>query len=368
MSDIVVVARPKRALDDLVLIANGLEFQGWEEIEVTLRAEGFPPSFRVRASVPGGDTLKVKEGDPCVVQLGNDTVITGYVDLVRDYGDAYSHSIEIAGRGKTQDLVDCGAEWPSHQLINGNALTVAQQLSSPYGIVVTLANGSAPGPTIPRWALNYGDTAAAIIQRVARNAGLLAYEDHLGRLVLAAAGTRKASSGISWGVNVEKWSVDRSMDQRFSDYVVTSVTADTQGAIGGSDFTYLRKDPGVPRHRLTYLMTEYMAENPQDFTAKRADWEASRRAGRSNIVTAIVDSWRDDGDALWSPNTLIPITLPAAKSGQSWIIAEVTYRRNDQEGTVAQITAMPPSAFTPEPITLVPVNTASLTVNEGTGQ
>ncbi|ODU84509.1 MAG: hypothetical protein ABT10_03015 [Novosphingobium sp. SCN 63-17] len=348
------------------MIANGLEFQGWEEIELTLRAEGFPPSFRVRASVSG--TLAVKEGDSCSVRLGNDTVITGYIDFIRDYGDASNHSIEISGRGKTQDLVDCGAEWPSHQMINGNALTVSSQLATVYGISVVLAGGSSAGPTIPQWALNYGDTAAAIIQRVARNAGLLAYEDHLGRLILAGAGTRRASSGIAWGVNVEQWSVERSMDQRFSDYVVTSVTADTQGAIGGSDFTYLRKDPGVPRHRLTYLMTEYMAENPQDFTAKRADWEAARRAGRSNVVTAVVDSWRDDADALWSPNTLIPITLPGVKAGQNWIIAEVTYRRDGQRGTTAQITAMPPSAFTPEPITLVPVNTASLNIAQGNGQ
>lgn len=367
MSDIVVIAKPKTALNELVLIANGLEFQGWEEIEVTLRAEGFPPSFRVRASVSG--TLAVKEGDPCIVRLGSDTVITGYIDFIRDYGDASNHSIEISGRGKTQDLVDCGAEWPSHQMINGNALTVSKQLAAAYGINVVLAGGSSAGPTIPQWALNYGDTAAAIVQRVARNAGLLAYEDHLGRLVLAGAGTRQASSGIAWGVNVEQWSVERSMDQRFSDYVVTSVTADTQGAVGGSDFTYLRKDPGVPRHRLTYLMTEYMAENPQDFTAKRADWEAARRAGRSNVVTAVVDSWRDDGDTLWSPNTLIPVTLPGVKSGQSWIIAEVTYRRDNQHGTTAQITAMPPSAFTPEPITLVPVNTAALNpTNPGNGQ
>lgn len=367
MSDIIVVARPKTALDDLKLIVGGKQFQGWEEIEVTLRAEGFPPSFRVRASVNGA--LAIKEGDSCVVKLGDDTVITGYVDFVRDYGDANSHWVEIAGRGKTQDLVDCGAEWPSHQLINGNALTVAQQLASVYGISVVLANGSSPGPTIPKWALNYGDTAAAIIQRVARNAGLLAYEDHLGRLLLAASGTRRASSGLSWGVNIEQWSIERRMDQRFSDYVAVSVTADVNGAVGGSDFYHRKKDPGVPRHRLTYLMTESVAENPWDFTAKRVDWEASRRAGRSNVITAVVDSWRDDGDLLWSPNTLVSVNLPAVKAGDSWIISEVTYRKDNQNGTTAQITIMPPSAFTPEPITLVPVNTAALNPTpQGNGQ
>jgi len=366
---VVVANKPVAATDDLTLIVDGTEIAGWEDIEVTLRTEGFPPTFQVTASNGPTDQLPVEAGDPCVVKLGADTVITGYVDRVRDYGDANTHRIEITGRGKTSDLVDCGAEWPSHQMIGGNALIIAQRLAQYYGINVVLANGASPGPDVPSWPLNYGETAADIIQRVARNAALLAYEDSLGNLVLANAGSTQAASGISWGVNVQAWSVERSMDQRYSEYICVGIAADTEGDVQGSDLFSAVFDPNVPRHRLMYLIEEYGAANPEDFTEKRAKWEMARRAGRSNVVLATVDSWRDKAGKLWAPNTLMPVWLPAATTGEKLILSEVTFKRNNETGTTADIVAMPSLAFTPEPIVLQPVSAADVKpVNADAGQ
>jgi prophage tail gpP-like protein len=278
-SDIVVVAKTEVDPNEVKLVVDGVVYAGWTDVQVTLIAEGFPPSFSVQASVPPDADLPFGEGVDCVVKMGNDTVITGYVDRVRDFGDSETHTIEINGRGKTQDLVDCGAEWTSHQMIGGNALIIAQRLAQPYGIEVIMVNGADPGPAIPEFLLNYGESAADIIQRVARNAGLLAYEDHLGRLCLAAAGSAEASSGFVYGTNVQAWSVERSMDQRFSDYVVASVSTasmgalDAQGGTPGKDYYVAVKDPVVPRHRLKYLVVDYMAQDPENFTQKRAQWK-----------------------------------------------------------------------------------------------
>lgn len=363
---ILVVGNTEVDPDEVRLVIDGSVYAGWTSVQVTLLAEGFPPSFSVSATVPPDADLPFGEGVDCVVKMGNDTVVTGYVDRVRDFGDSETHAIQIAGRGKTQDLVDCGAEWPSHQMIGGNALVVAQRLCQPYGIEVVLINGADPGPNIPEFLLNYGESGADIIQRVARNAGLLAYEDHLGRLALAAAGTTQASSGIAYGVNVEGWSVDRSADQRFSDYVASATPVESMGQLDaqsgtpGSDFFYRAKDPGVQRHRLKYLVVDSMAQNPWDFTQKRAEWERSRRAGRALIVTATVSSWRDSAGTLWGPNVLIPVDMPAARGNDHLITSQVTFMRNDRTGTTADLTVMPKGAFTIEPVTLVPVNTMAL--------
>ena len=365
-ADIVVVANRNVPDDELKLIVNGSAYEGWTDVQVTLLAEGFPPSYAVRGTAPPDADLPFGEGVDCVVKLGDDTVITGYVDRIRDYGDATSHTIEVLGRGKTQDLVDCGAEWDSHQMIGGNAFIIAQRLCKPYGIEVVLVNGADPGPVIPEFLLNYGESPAEIIQRVARNAGLLAYEDHMGRLALAAAGTNEAASGILYGSNVEDWHVERSMDQRYSDYVVAWCSTDSMGSLGeqggtpGSDFYSRVKDPIVPRHRLKYLVMDYSAQNPEDFALKRAQWEMSRRAGRSFIVSATIDSWRDDARMLWGPNTLVPVDMPAARGGRKLIISQITFKRDGERGTTAEVTVMPKGAFTIEPITLVPVNTMAL--------
>ena len=349
--------------DKLTLVVDGETIGGWEEVSVTLRAEGFPNSFQVKATMPPGGVLTVFAGDPCVVKMGGDTVITGFVDRVIDSADELSHSITIGGRGLSQDLVDCGAEWPSHQLINGNALTIAQQLASAYGLTVIMGNGASPGPDIKSFALNYGETGADIIQRVARNAGLLAYEDALGRVVLANAGSVTAASGATYGDNAQAWSVEHTLDQRFSDYVCCYVSnaAFDNGVNGpGGDQYYRATDPGVTRHRLHYLVVEAVAADAQEFTRTRARWEASRRSGRSFVVKATVDAWRDSAGTLWAPNTLIPLNGGGVNNSQTFVISEVTFRRSNDRGTIADIVAMPPNAFTPEPIVLQPVNSVGL--------
>jgi prophage tail gpP-like protein len=358
-TDIVVNAKAKP--DELVLTINGVEYSWWEDIDVTLRAEGFPPSFSVNATMAPDGQLPILEGSSCTVALGKDLVITGYVDDVIDTVSPESHSIQITGRGKTQDLVDCSAEWPSDQMIGGNAQTVAARLASAYGINVVMLNGASPGDDISQWPLNYGETGASIIQRVARNAGLLAYENAKGELALAAIGTQKAGSGIEYGVNVEAMTVHRSMADRYSEYVCCSESIDSMKDLGGNDFYFTAPDPNVSRHRRLCLIVDQVANNPQVFTIQRALWEAARRAGRSYVVTATVDSWRDNDEVLWTPNTLVPVKRAHGAATEQMVISEVNFRRNRQEGTVAKITAMAPSAFQPEPISLVPVNTADLT-------
>ncbi|MGP8002296.1 MAG: phage baseplate assembly protein [Smithella sp.] len=86
---------------------------------------------------------------------------------------------------------------------------------------------------------------------------------------------------------------------------------------------------------------------------QRANWENARRVGRSNVLTLTTDSWRDSAGTLWTPNTIVPISLPALKLQQvNWVIADVSYKR-DTTGTTADLVLMPPRAFLPQPISLL---------------
>lgn len=349
----------KRPENQLTIVANGNEVSGWERVEVALRAEGFPNSFDVAMSAQ--DRLPVKAGDECKVMLGDDVVITGYVDRDIEGGEASSHLIQFMGRGKTQDLVDCSAEWPDGQVIEGDALSIAQKLCQPYGITAQLANGASAGPKVPGWALNYSDSAADIIQRLCHNAGLLAYEDNEGKLLLAQVGTRTASSGFAYGTNVQSWSVTNAMDERYSEIVCAATGLMAFNYLPGGDFYHTEKDPNVPRHRRRCIVLDPVGappdQDPKDFTITKAKWEIARRAGRATIVRATVDSWRDKDGRLWAPNTLAPFQLPGLRlAKKTLVLSEVVFRRDDQSGTTATLTAMPREAFVPEPITLQPVD------------
>lgn len=361
---------------ELTISVGGAEIAGWETIDVTLRAEGFPPSFEIAMSskLPiASKTTIAKAGDACVVKIGSDTVITGYIDRDTNAADANGHSLTLVGRGKTQDLVDCSAQWDSGQIMSATALDTATKLARPYGITVGLAEGASAGPKAAQLNITFGETSADIIQRLARNAGLLAYEDAKGELKLARVGATKAASGIKFGENVLAYSVTNSMDERYSEMRCVMSPYYTIGDVhgtGGFDSFVIdtESDPNVPRPRLLYMVMENIAGDYREFNKLRTKWEVARRAGRAATANASIDSWRDSAGKLWAPNTRIDVDLPGLRHTGDMCISEVHFHRSSERGTVADIFVLPPEAFAPEPISLQPVSTAGLVTGPGEPQ
>jgi len=83
------------------------------------------------------------------------------------------------------------------------------------------------------------------------------------------------------------------------------------------------------------------------------NWEAVRRAGRSQVVHVHTGSWRDGDGMLWTPNTLVPISIPFLKIPEQtfMLISEVTYLLHEH-GTHAELVLMLSDAFKPEPTIL----------------
>ncbi len=342
--------------DDLSLTANNRSISGWDAVRVTRGIERCPNDFDIEMTelFPGeASALVVQPGDACQVAIGGDLVITGYVDRVRPSIGASSHSIQITGRGKCQDLVDCAAEWPNGQISGSSALQIAQKLAQPYGISVS-ATSADVGPPIPQFNLIQGETPFEIIERICRYRGLLAYELPDGSLFLTQVGTATAASGFTEGVNVETAGICYAMDGRFSEYQALLQSMEALGDVGnGGNLFGVAKDPGVPRHRRMVIITE-SGGGGRDVCIQRANWEAARRAGRANQLVVTTDSWRDSAGILWTPNTLVPLALPNLKLAQAnWVIGSVTYVKSEA-GTSADLVIMPPAAFVPQPVLLQP--------------
>lgn len=344
--------------DVLTLKASGQQLSGWTEISVTRRLEGLPNNFEVSAT-QDSPTLKdakgLKEGDPCTVYLGSDPVLTGYVDDVLPAFAAGEHGVTVAGRGKCADLVDCSAKWKGCQVTGSNALEIAQKLAQPFGITAT-CNGD-PGPTVPQFNISVGDTPQAILELICRHAALLYYEGVDGNLILSELARDRAASGFTEGVNVQAARLKRSMAGRYSEYICAYLSIDTSGLFQDNDGLFFGKaaDPNVSRFRRLVIVAEAV-QGGLVLAQNRADWEASRRAGRGRAVTLLADSWRDASGKLWAPNTLAPVNLPHLALTQAvWCISEVTYRQSADGGRTADVTLMPQESFLPEPIILQPV-------------
>jgi prophage tail gpP-like protein len=340
-------------MENLTLKLNGLELQGWESIRVTRGIERCPNDFCLSMTerFPGELDFLILPGDACSVWLGADQVVNGYVDRVNLNIAHGQHSVTVSGRGRCSDLVDCSAEWPGAQMVATSALALAQKLAAPYGITAQLL-GADPGPTLPTLILNVGETPFDVIERVCRFAALLAYEGTDGNLILSRVGSEKAGSGFAQGVNVESASISYTSDQQYSEYQVVRMAMDTLSDMGGGGNIILTvNNPNITRHRRRVIVAE--GGDPGSEIAKtRALWECSRRWGRSAQLRLKTDSWRDSAGALYAPNTLVDLSLPALKaSGKTWLISEVSYTR-DNRGTACDLVIMPPEAFLPQPILL----------------
>lgn len=343
--------------DDLSLISGGLTISGWNSFRVSRGIERCPSDFEFTMTerFPGElKTAVVRPGDAVQVKLGNDLVITGYVDRFAPSYAPSQHSIQVSGRGKCADLVDCAAEWPNNQMSGVSALAIAQKLCRPYKGLSASAIGRV-GEVIPQFNIMWGETAFEIIERVCRYQALLAYDGPDGNLILSGVGTQKAASGFKEGVNVQSASIVYSADQRYSEYIVRRLNTDNLADTGlGGDILRTFTDPGITRHRRRYIIVESGDTAGSDVALRRGAWEASRRAGRSFQLRLTTDSWRDSNGALWTPNTLVPLELPGLHiASAEWLISEVSFKR-DESGTTAELVIMPPEAFNIEPLLLFP--------------
>lgn len=351
---------------ELTITSGELTIAGWTDIRVTRGIERLPSDFNIgMTELHRGefDALALQPGGECQVLIDGDPVVTGYIDhFVPSFG-ANDHSIRLAGRSMCADLVDCAAEWPGGQISNATVLGVAQKLASVYGPIV---NGRSTGirvstdvpslPVLPQTNLMLGESPFEIIDRMARFSAVLAYDLPDGSLFLTRAGTRRAASGFAEGQNVQRAYIDYSANQTYSEYKVYRQSADSfRDVDGNGNEISTAHDLNVRRHRQMVIISEGGSLG-DEIAKQRGAWELARRFGRSRIVRLITDSWRDVDGALWEPNTLVPVHLPTLKLfNEEFLIAEVTFQRNDYSGTTAELMLMAPEAFLPQPINLTPL-------------
>lgn len=342
--------------DELTLEVGGREISGWDQVRVTRSIEHLPSDFSLSLMdhYPGSDEKQlVTPGDPCVVRLGADTVVTGYIDRWSAMIGPSRHEVHASGRGKCQDLVDCSAIWPNNVIENATPLQIAQKLASPYGIAV--GTDVTDLQNVPQFSLNWGESSQEVIDRMMRWAALLYYDLPDGSLWLTRVGTRKAASGVAVGRNIQAAGYDRSCDARYSEYTgismpATAVTEISPGDGYASVTLATATDPEISgkRYRNMVLLIESTL-NTYGAAQQYINWEMNRRFGRSKVLHVTVDSWRDTDGKLWEPNTLIPVTAPQLNlDNDAWLLGEVTFQK-DERGTTADMVLMPPQAFTVEP-------------------
>ena len=319
-------------------------YDGWKNITVTRGIEQIAGTFELGLTErwPGQvDGRPIRPGESCTVALDGQVVITGFIDDVQPEYDDKNHTLNIAGRDRTGDLVDCSVLPAGRQWSGRTLLQIAVDLCRPFGIPVKAE--ADVGAAFASFTSQHGETSFEALERGARQRGILLVADGKGGLILTRAGTSRCPTALVEGVNILKANANLSQRDRHSKYIVRTENPGSDWSTpeqnSGAEAT--ATDPNVKRYRPLIIMGEEPGHG--ESLAQRARWEANVRIGRGSTATITVQGWHHDG-GLWQPNTLVDVKSPMLYLDMSMLITSVTYRLGE-EGTTCDLGISRPEAF-----------------------
>lgn len=332
------------------LTVGGREYAGWTNISITRSIEAISGRFSLGLTErwPGQATVwPIRPGTECAVSIGGEPVITGMVDSASPSFDASQHSVQVQGRDRTGQMVDCSAVHSPGEWVNIKLSRLATLLATPFGISVR--SEAETGAAFPVFKLQPGETAFEALDRACRMRGVLPISDGVGGLVLTKPGQGRCSTTLIQGQNVKSASLQNDITDRFRTYIVrgnqpsTDYLAPEQAAAVEARAT----DAGAPAGRTLIVISESAVDIAS--ARKRAQWEATVRAARAVSVSVTVQGWRQGSGDLWPINALVNVGLPWLRVSGQMLISELTYSLDESGGTQTQMTLRRKDAFFPQP-------------------
>ena len=334
--------------DEVIVSINGTNYGGWKSANVTSSMEFVCGSFDVNLMDKCGELdvpHEIKPGDGCQVLLGDDPVITGYVDDVSPSISASDHQISISGRDKTCDLVDCSVDLTSFEVIGVTLADLANMVCAPFGISVKVKTDC--GEPFVRFAVQVGETAFSCLERAARQRGVLLTTDCSGALVITAKNEFEAcGDALIEGVNIKSGSASFNWRERFKEY---TCHGQMPAFFDGADDPIHNQigkatDCNVKRYRPMLITGESFVTC--DAARIRAENECGCRAGKSTQVRIEVVGWRQSSGQLWRPRQKVSVQSNSLYlDNAELVIATVRYGFSDFGGKTVDLELNRPDAF-----------------------
>ncbi len=339
--------------DKITITVNGEQYAGWETVTVNRNIDALAPTFSLQMSSrwsATADPVAFKTGDACTIKINGELVITGYIFSVNETDAPNDHTITVAGRAKTGDLVDCSAILPKWQLRQKKIEDIAEELCAPFGIKVEVKDPNPlqpldTGDKIRIFRIDQGETVYDALTRLTRSAGLLLSTSAEGNLVLARAATiPNLGAFISRGINVKSSTYSSDSNDRFSQYLLKSQipSDDETNGPSAAQLEAIADDDGVTRYRPMLVL----AETPRDKKSlqTRANWERNQRAAASEKITYRLRGWGTPG-GLWEPNTLVPVTDERYGILANMLVSGAALTQTREGGTLSTVDVTGPEAY-----------------------
>ena len=358
----------------LVCKSTHEEYSYWTSISITSELNSLARSFSigVTAKLPDSNSLpsKFKVGDPIQIYIGDDLVLSGYIDATPISYDANSVTASISGRSKTEDLVDCNplpeglpitfdssfatantrsnnitfesASLTSRSFTSEKLSKVIATLVGGYGIKLKANNDSAITNKLSKTvkiSVDPSKTVHEIIKDQVVQEDLTLTDDENGDLLIIKLGFDKANDNLILGENVKSASASFDGSKLYSQYDCVGNQKGKTGATGATCQTEgTTTDSFVARRRFKVLKADNNATS-SDCTQSVQNENEYQRAQFKKVTYNVV-GWRQSNGDLWRINQQVQIDDNFLDLHETMVIQKVTYSLSSS-GTTAQLELVP---------------------------
>lgn len=306
------------------LVCKGQEFSHWTKVTITSGLNELSRSFSLEVTymLPQQNHLHdlFKPGDKVQIFIDDDLILSGYIDKTPITYDAHSINVQIIGRSKTADLIDCNP-WPEGDPIQfDNDWTVAPTPSDfivyePNSVTTRSKHKDKLGTALATLVGAYGirlkayndpeiikkldavkdvnvkpeSTLYDIIAAVVIGNNILITDDENGDLLVLKKGGQKASDDLILGNNILTGNAQFDATKLFQTYSCSGHKKGDGNTSGRQLQTNGRAvDDQVSRRRYKYLNNVSEDNN----CLKQAEGERDFQRAQYEKVTYTVYGWR----------------------------------------------------------------------------
>ena len=341
---------------------EGIEYGNFLAGSVEIRLDALSNTFSFDLAMPGGQALPFKGGDACRVYVGGDLVLTGFIEVVEVDYSPDSHTVTIAGRDKTGDLLDSNLDSMS-DLRGGLTLkSVIEAAIKNIGSDIKVVDNVKPAPfssAEDTASAESGDNAFQFIESFSRKRQVLLTSDKDGNIVIEK-NTGKTAAGVvqhiigAFDNNVIRSNFRYDTTGRFNVYKFASqMSFSVPGPITASDLAQVvdqsgeATDPGMKGRGRQLVLA---AESPwaSTFDESRAKWEADIRRARGLVYTATVPGFRVgmfEGE-LWQINRLYQVVDDYLGKTEPMLCNSITFSQDVDNGSTTELGFVDEKAYT----------------------
>lgn len=360
------------------LEVDGVQYTNFTAASCELRLDSLSNTFRFDAVAPNGQPLPFKGGEECKVIVDDETVLTGFIEVVAVNYDGTNHTISVSGRDKTADLLDSTIDEIDD--IRGDGLTLKaliEKVIETLGLDIQVIDEVNPAPYNAAEDLaapEPGDNAFQFIEKYTRKRQVLLTSNGDGNIVIAANSGQSAEGAVQHVIgaednNVMSSSFSYDTTGRFNAYKFSSgLNPVALNLAGDTDLASLVNqgagvfDNDIRAGRQLIIISEspFSDGNCED----RAKWEADIRRARGLVYSATVPGFRVAGTegALWQINRIYQIVDDFVGKIEPMLCNSVTFTFDVGTGRNTTLGFVGEKAYTlflePDPLVEVADNVA----------